>query len=131
MMTDIVLDCVYLGWMNEKSEIGRRIALARNNKDLTLDAVCLLVPGLTKTTLNSYELGARTLPIHMAKKLAPIYGVSAAYLLTISDDMTEDVLIQKYRQADQRGKETIQRVAGIESPDKGTGENGGSPTIAA
>ncbi len=86
---------------------------------MTLDEVCAAVPGLVKSTLNSYELGARTLPIPMAKKLAPVLRVSAPYLLTLSDDRTEDALLQKYRQADHRGKATIQRVADAESPVKG------------
>lgn len=83
---------------------------------MTLQDVCDLVSGLEVSTLNSYELGSRTLPIDMAKKLSPIYRVSAAFLLTVSNDRTEDALLDMYRHADERGKATIRRVAESESP---------------
>lgn len=53
-----------------------------------------------------------------AKKLAPILKVSAAYLLTIEDtprNEQECALVDMYRNADGRGKETIFRVAESES----------------
>lgn len=104
--------------MGIDEEISRRLAEARNARGMTLKDVCALVPGLQVTTLHSYERGARSMPIGLAKKLSPIYRVSAAFLLTISDDKTEDALLDMYRHADERGKATIRRVAESESPSK-------------
>ena len=113
---DQKISYLYPCGMWTKQEAGRRLAAAREENNFTLEAVCAKVPGLVASTLNSYELGSRMLPVNIAKKLAPIYRVSAAYLLTVSDDRTEDALIQMYRQADERGKATIRRVAESESP---------------
>ena len=107
---------LYPDWVDTKSEIGRRLAQARKAQRMTLQNVCDLVSGLGVSTLNSYELGTRTLPIDIAKKLSPIYRVSAAFLLTVSNDRTEDALLDMYRHADERGKATIRRVAESESP---------------
>ena len=53
-----------------------------------------------------------------AKRLAPALGVTAGYLLTLEDqptDQREKTLIDLYRHSDDRGKDTILRVAESES----------------
>lgn len=104
--------------MDLKFEMGRRLRAAREQRRLTLREVCEQVPGLIETRLHNWEAGKRGLPVEMAKVLAPILGVTAGYLLTLTDEPGDDRegrLLGYYRHSDGRGKESIFRVAEIES----------------
>lgn len=86
---------------------------------MTLKDVCALVPGLGVSRLSNWEQGIRMIPVDEAKRLAPVLGVSAGYILTIEDTPGEpaDVkaLVDLYKQSDERGRATIIRVAEQES----------------
>lgn len=104
--------------MNIRLEIGRRLKSSREAKGLTLREVCDLVPGLTTNRLSNWEQGYRIISIEEAKRIAHVLGVSAAWLLTLSSeqpDRSEHCLLDMYRASDQRGKDTILRVAESES----------------
>lgn len=102
-----------------KIECGKRLAAARAACKLTQAELCSGVPGLEVSRLSNYETGIRQLPIEIAKKIAPVLGVSAGYLLTL-EDKEEDAerikaLVALYKSSDQRGQATILRVAQQES----------------
>lgn len=104
----------YLYEMTTKEETGRRIKAARLSKGLRLEDVCSQIPELTVSRLSNWEQGRNMVGVDEAKKLAPVLGVSASYLLTIEDDpgdIRERVLIDLYRQSDIRGKDEILHIA--------------------
>ena len=108
----------YRSGMTTKEESGRRIKRARQSKGMTLDQVCISVPGLTVSRLSNWEQGTRMIGVDEAKRLAPALGVTAGYLLTLEDapeDQRESALLDLYRHSDDRGKEMIIRVAESES----------------
>lgn len=72
--------------MDTKTESGRRIATARIEAGLRQREVCERVQGLTITRLSNWETGARMISVDEAKRLAPVLKVTAAYLLTLTDD---------------------------------------------
>jgi transcriptional regulator with XRE-family HTH domain len=104
--------------MDLKPEVGRRLKLAREAAGMTLEQVCAQVPGLKNNRLSNYEQGSRMLPVYLAKPIAAALGVSAEYLLTITDtppDPREDRLVRIWRGTDERGREAIFGVAEKES----------------
>lgn len=108
----------YFFTMDPREEAGRRLKLARDAKGWTLREVCDRVPGLTQTRLHNWEAGKRMLPVDMAKQIAVALGTSAAWLLTIEDappTPRETALLQYFREADSRGKDTIIRTAESQS----------------
>jgi transcriptional regulator with XRE-family HTH domain len=119
--------------MDTKTESGRRIAAQRNDLGLKQREVCALVPGLTVTRLSNWEKGLRMISVDEAKRLAPVLKTSAGYLLTLDDvpgDPRERALLEKYRLCDERGRQTLHRVAEAECPydvsplDKGLAASG-------
>lgn len=108
----------YPSLMDTKTEAGKRIKAARLHNNMTLDEVCAKIPGLLASRLSNWEHGRNMVGVDEAKKLAPVLGVSAAYLLTLEDapdNQRERSLIDLYRHSDDRGKDTIFRVAEQES----------------
>ena len=100
--------------MSTKEEIGRRIREARKERKLTQSNVCELVAGLQVSTLSNWEQGLREMGVDEAKRLAPVLGVSAAYLLTLTDEPASEAisdderhLLELYRHADERGHDAI------------------------
>jgi transcriptional regulator with XRE-family HTH domain len=104
--------------MDIKHEIGRRLSTSRDAAGLTLQEVCDAVPGLSTSRLSNYEQGTRTLPVQFAKLIAPILGVTADWLLTLTNDTPdpqEQCLLDHWRHTDDRGRRAILRVAEAES----------------
>lgn len=100
--------------MSIKVEAGRRIKAAREAKGLTLKDVEKLLPGITFNRLSNWEQGRNMIGVAEAKKLAPVLGVTAAYILTLEDkpaEPQEKVLLDNYRNSDPRGRAHISRVA--------------------
>lgn len=113
-LSDDVNLASYLYGMTTKEEAGRRIKAARLKKGLRLEDVCSQIPELIVSRLSNWEQGRNMVGVDEAKKLAPILGVSASYLLTIEDepgDTRERALIDLYRQSDVRGKDEILHIA--------------------
>lgn len=73
--------------LNIKKEIGRRILEARKAKDLTLKELGELAGGLKQTRLTNWEQGTRTPGPEEIKQLAGALGVSAAYLMCLTNEM--------------------------------------------
>jgi len=108
----------YRAYMGTKLEAGRRIKAAREKKGLTLKDVETLIPGITFNRLSNWEHGRNMIGVDEAKKLAPVLGVSAAYILTLEDNPSEEreaKLLDNYRHSDERGRDHIMRVAEQES----------------
>ena len=71
---------------------------------------------LSKSRISNYEQGIRRMGIEEALELSVALGtVSAIYLLCLDDDgpfsAPERQLIEHYRTADERGRDTILRIA--------------------
>jgi transcriptional regulator with XRE-family HTH domain len=102
--------------MDIKDETGKRLKQARKATGMKLREVCAQIPGLEVTTLSNWENGIRQIGVEEAKKLAAVYKVSAAWLLTLDDPETqrERVLLDSYRACDERGRATVLRAAELE-----------------
>lgn len=104
--------------MNTKEEAGRRIRALRLGLDMRLEDVNKQVPEISVSRLSNWEQGLNMIGVDEAKKLAPILGTTAAYILTIDDalnDQREQALIDNFRHSDERGKTNISRLAESES----------------
>lgn len=104
---------IYYLTMKTREEAGRRIRLAREKKELTLQEVCEKVPGLTVSRLSNWEQGLRMISVEQAKRLGPVLGVSPEYILTLQDEtgLEESKLLELFRSADARGKRELFRYA--------------------
>lgn len=106
--------------MDTKSESGKRIKAAREGLELTLKDVCDRTNGLlTPTRLSNWEHGLRMISVDEAKRLAPILETTASYLLTIEDepgDKRLQTLVTTYKMLDERGRDTVHRVAEAQLP---------------
>lgn len=112
----------YIFTMTTKQEAGRRIKAARLAKGMTLKEVCAKIPGWEFNRLSNWEQGRNMIGVDEAKLLAPVLGISTAYILTLSDtpdDTPADPAIKKltemYLISDDRGKAAIFRAAELES----------------
>jgi transcriptional regulator with XRE-family HTH domain len=97
-------------------ESGRRLKDLRGKRKLR--EICELVPGLKEQRLSNWEQGTRMISVDEAKKIAPVLGTSAEYILTLTDkqpDPAEVQLIALFRNCDERGKlatlDTVQKQA--------------------
>lgn len=101
--------------MDTKKETSNRLRAARDAINLTMADVCARIPGLTVSRLGNWEQGTRTMPNDFAKKLAKVYGVSAAWLACLEDEKQGDQqkgrLLEIYDQLDARGRGHLLRVA--------------------
>lgn len=121
------IQSVISNWMEQiKKESGKRLRKARNDAGLTLQQVIDKIPGLTIGTLNGWELGSSMVNVEKAKLLAKLYDISAGYLLTLEDapiTKLESQVLYLLRQTDQRGQESVYRVAEAESAYAGRRED--------
>lgn len=104
--------------MQTKEEAGRRIKAAREALGLRLEDVTAAIPEISVSRLSNWEQGRNMIGVDEAKKLAPLLKVSAAYLLTIEDEISDSrelALLDHYRSADERGRTQILRIAESES----------------
>ena len=109
----VLSDTSCMEWMAEQ---GRRIKAAREAKGLTVEQLADLSDGgLKASRISNYEQGTRGMKPPQAKELAKLLDVSPAYLLTLTDDADlsdrERMLLALFRQADDRGKTAITRLA--------------------
>lgn len=72
--------------MNIKEEIGNRILAERKAKGLTRKALAELTDDLKQSRINNWERGERTPGPEEIKQLAKALGVSAAYLMCLTED---------------------------------------------
>jgi transcriptional regulator with XRE-family HTH domain len=102
--------------MELTEKIGQRLRTARQAQKLSLAALADRTSSLSKSRISNYEQGIRRMGLEEARELAAALGtVSATYLLCLEDESSmsdsERVLLNLYRAADGRGKETILRIA--------------------
>jgi transcriptional regulator with XRE-family HTH domain len=104
--------------MDTKKEAGRRIREAREKLKLIRKDVEKAIPEISETRLANWEYGINMIGVEEAKKLAPLLHTSAAYLLTIDDAILDEraqVIIKYWNALDERGRDTVLRVAEHES----------------
>ena len=102
--------------MELTNKIGLRLREARKAQGLSLAALSARTSALSKSRISNYEQGLRRMGLEEARELASALGtVSATFLLCLEDEgyvtERESALLDFYRQADTRGKDTILRVA--------------------
>tara|TARA_R110002096_G_scaffold326071_1_gene519950 strand:+ start:75 stop:419 length:345 start_codon:yes stop_codon:yes gene_type:complete len=97
--------------MNIKEISGKRIAEARDKLGLTQRELAELVPGLSPSRLGNYEQGGRYAPPEILLGLAKVLNEPASYLAALDSDPGLIALERKYVKMDQRGKDTLHRVA--------------------
>jgi len=112
--------------MDLTKKIGQRLRTARQSRGLSLSELSNLTGVLSKSRISNYEQGIRRMGLEEAQQLAAaLVSVTPTYLLCLEDtdplSNEERVLVERYRQADSRGRETILKVAeaqsGYSSPD--------------
>lgn len=112
--------------MDLTKKIGQRLRGARQSRGLSLSELSNLTGVLSKSRISNYEQGIRRMGLEEAQQLAAaLVNVTPTYLLCLEDtdplSNEERVLVERYRQADSRGRETILKVAeaqsGYSSPD--------------
>jgi transcriptional regulator with XRE-family HTH domain len=114
------------------AKIGLRLRAVRRAQKLSLQALSDRTGGsLSKSRISNYEQGIRRLGIEEALTLAQALGTaSATYLLYLDDEgfLTdqEQELLRRFRQTDERGRETILGVAESQ-PDATRSRASGSP----
>lgn len=97
-------------------KIGQRLRSARQAQGLSLSELSSLTGALSKSRISNYEQGIRRMGLEEAQQLATaLVSVTPTYLLCLEDtdplSNEERVLVERYRQADTRGRETILKVA--------------------
>jgi transcriptional regulator with XRE-family HTH domain len=102
--------------MELTKQIGLRLRAARKAQSLSLAALAARTSSLSKSRISNYEQGLRRMGLEEAQVLAAALGsVTATYLLCLENEgqmsEREGALLEHYRQADERGKETILRIA--------------------
>lgn len=107
---------VYPVEMDLTKKIGQRLRAARHAQGLSLSDLSSRTGSLSKSRISNYEQGIRRMGLEEAHELAQALGsVTATYLLCLDnkDPLSEEerILIQYFRNSDQRGRETILKVA--------------------
>jgi transcriptional regulator with XRE-family HTH domain len=102
--------------MDLTKQIGLRLRSARKAQNLSLAALAERTSSLSKSRISNYEQGLRRMGLEEAKVLAAaLRTVTATYLLCLENEGAmserESALLDHYRHADERGKETILQVA--------------------
>lgn len=112
--------------MEMKQLVGKRIKQARKRLGLTQQALADLIPGCIDTRISNYERGDREPDAAMLMQLAAVLHCPVSFFYGVADleELTKDelVLLNKYRQSDQAGKDTLQRVAEHTAPQNGAKE---------
>jgi transcriptional regulator with XRE-family HTH domain len=106
--------------MDLTKNIGQRLRSARQAQRLSLAALAARTNSLSKSRISNYEQGIRRMGLEEAQELAAALGnVTPTYLLCLDDagplSASERELVQHYRQADDRGRNTILQVAESQS----------------
>jgi transcriptional regulator with XRE-family HTH domain len=102
--------------MELTKRIGQRLRAARQEQKLSLSQLSTRTGTLSKSRISNYEQGIRRMGLEQAQELAVALGtVTATYLLCLEDtdplSERERKLVEYFRQADDRGKETVMKVA--------------------
>jgi transcriptional regulator with XRE-family HTH domain len=106
--------------MDLTKRIGQRLRAARQDQKLSLSELSARTDSLSKSRISNYEQGIRRMGLEEAQELATALGtVTPVYLLCLDDtdplSQRERELVDHFRHADERGKETIIKVASDQS----------------
>lgn len=106
--------------MDLTKKIGKRLREARQAQRLSLAELAARTGSLSKSRISNYEQGIRRMGLEEAAELSQALGtVSASHLLCLDNDSVlsdaERRLLEHYRSADERGQDTILRVAEAQS----------------
>lgn len=102
--------------MELTQKIGQRLRAARQAQGLSLSDLSSRTGSLSKSRISNYEQGIRRMGLEEAQELALALGsVTATYLLCLDDkdplSGEERYLVERFRDTDSRGRETILKVA--------------------
>jgi transcriptional regulator with XRE-family HTH domain len=102
--------------MDLTKKIGQRLRAARQAQGLSLSELSARTGSLSKSRISNYEQGIRRMGLEEAQELALALGsVTPTYLLCLDDtdplSEPERALVERFRLADERGRETILRIA--------------------
>jgi transcriptional regulator with XRE-family HTH domain len=102
--------------MDLTKKIGQRLRAARQAQGLSLSELSARTGSLSKSRISNYEQGIRRMGLEEAQELALALGsVTPTYLLCLDDtdplSESERALVERFRLADERGRETILRIA--------------------
>jgi transcriptional regulator with XRE-family HTH domain len=106
--------------MDLTKKIGQRLREARQAQRLSLAELAARTKSLSKSRISNYEQGIRRMGLEEAQVLAAALGtVTPIYLLCLDENdplsASERDLVELYRVADPRGKETIMHIAETQS----------------
>jgi len=119
-------DVLHFAAMDKNPNRIREWRLARG---LSQDALADIV-GCSKMQISGLERGKPKLNMKWMRQLAPALGVAPADLLSYEDNPRglsdeEWALIQQFRNADERGRDELQRVADVLLPFRAPPEEDG------
>jgi transcriptional regulator with XRE-family HTH domain len=102
--------------MDLTKRIGQRLRAARHEQKLSLSDLSNRTNSLSKSRISNYEQGIRRMGLEEAHELAVALGtVTPTYLLCLDDkdplSPSERKLVDYFRQTDERGRETILKLA--------------------
>ncbi len=102
--------------MELTERIGQRLRETRQARGLSLSGLAGRTVSLSKSRISNYEQGIRRMGIEEALELSDaLGGVTPSFLLCLEDGPPlsegELSLLDRYRQASERGRDTILRVA--------------------
>jgi transcriptional regulator with XRE-family HTH domain len=106
--------------MELTKRIGQRLRAARQALGLSLADLSSRTGSLSKSRISNYEQGIRRMGLEEAQELALALGtVTPTYLLCLDDkgplSQDERYLVDRYREADTRGRDTILKIAETQS----------------
>jgi transcriptional regulator with XRE-family HTH domain len=106
--------------MDLTKRIGQRLRAARQALGLSLADVSSRTGSLSKSRISNYEQGIRRMGLEEAQELALALGtVTPTYLLCLDDkgplSQDERYLVDRYRESDTRGRDTILKIAETQS----------------
>lgn len=102
--------------MDLTKRIGQRLRAARHEQKLSLADLASRTNALSKSRISNYEQGIRRMGLEEAHVLSVALGtVTPTYLLCLDDkdplSPQERQLVEYFRQTDERGKDTILKIA--------------------
>ncbi|MBV5273656.1 MAG: helix-turn-helix transcriptional regulator [Lamprocystis purpurea] len=102
--------------MDLTKKIGQRLRAARQAQGLSLSELSSRTGSLSKSRISNYEQGIRRMGLEEAQELALALGtVTPIYLMCLDDtdplSKDERELVERYRNTDVRGRDTILKAA--------------------
>jgi transcriptional regulator with XRE-family HTH domain len=102
--------------MDLTKKIGQRLRAARQAQGLSLSELSSRTGSLSKSRISNYEQGIRRMGLEEAQELALALGtVTPIYLMCLDDtdplSKDERELVDRYRNTDVRGRDTILKMA--------------------